>query len=206
MRQPLRWSDLINLPCIESLVDSPDDQMRLKLAREGTRAGSEGKMNRRERSHRIGLRERVMSSVRSNAVVHSRDNTEFESSGDKKRQTMRISAWMPSVVRRICWIGLLAIEIVYSSIGAFADGRAELFPAFPGAEGAGAYTPGGRGGQVLTVTNLDDYDPREQKPIPGSLRRAVMTRGPRIILFHVSGTIELKRDLTISEPFITIAE
>jgi pectate lyase len=80
-----------------------------------------------------------------------------------------------------------------------------LFPAFPGAEGAGAYTRGGRGGQVLAVTTLEDYDPKGGKPIPGSLRAAVKTRGPRTIVFRVGGTIELKADLDITEPFITIA-
>ena len=48
-------------------------------------------------------------------------------------------------------------------------------PAFPGAEGYGAYTRGGRGGQVLLVTTLADYVPGE-KPIPGSLRAAVWAR------------------------------
>ncbi len=79
-----------------------------------------------------------------------------------------------------------------------------LFPAFPGAEGAGAYTKGGRGGQVLAVTNLEDYDPKG-KPIPGSLRAAIKTKGPRTIVFRVGGNIELKADLDITEPFVTIA-
>jgi hypothetical protein len=81
----------------------------------------------------------------------------------------------------------------------------ELFPAFPGAEGAGAYTLGGRGGKVLLVTTLEDYDPRRENPIAGSLRKAILTKGPRIIVFRVAGNIELKRDLTIDEPFVMIA-
>ena len=53
-------------------------------------------------------------------------------------------------------------------------GAAEArLPAFPGAEGAGAYTPGGRGGKVYLVTTLADYRPGREKPIPGSLRAAV---------------------------------
>lgn len=82
---------------------------------------------------------------------------------------------------------------------------AEVFPAFPGAEGAGAYTPGGRGGQVIAVTTLEDYRPDREQPIEGSLRAAVLTSGPRTIIFRVAGNITLKTELTISEPFVTIA-
>jgi len=77
--------------------------------------------------------------------------------------------------------------------------------AFPGAEGAGAYTVGGRGGKVLFVTNLEDYDPAKDEAIAGSLRAACETKGPRIVVFRVSGTIALKAALTIKEPYITIA-
>ncbi len=71
-------------------------------------------------------------------------------------------------------------------------------PAFPGAEGFGAYTVGGRGGQVIKVTNLDDNG-------PGSFREAVNTPGPRIVVFDVSGIINLESGLTVREPFLTIA-
>ncbi len=76
--------------------------------------------------------------------------------------------------------------------------------AFPGAEGFGARTPGGRGGAVLFVTTLDDYHPDRDEPIPGSLRAAVDTKGPRIVVFRVSGNIELKHTLTVAEPFLTM--
>jgi pectate lyase len=75
---------------------------------------------------------------------------------------------------------------------------AEKQRAFPTAEGFGAYTPGGRGGKVLFVTNLND-DGR------GSFREACETKGPRSVLFRVSGTIELKSRLVIREPYLTIA-
>ena len=71
--------------------------------------------------------------------------------------------------------------------------------AFPGADGFGALTPGGRGGQVLYVTRLDDA--RE----PGTLRYALESRGPRVVLFRVSGTIQLRENISITEPFVTVA-
>jgi hypothetical protein len=70
--------------------------------------------------------------------------------------------------------------------------------AFPSAEGFGAYSKGGRGGQVLYVTNLNDDG-------PGSLRWAVEQEGPRTVVFGVSGTIELQRRLNIENPYLTIA-
>jgi len=77
--------------------------------------------------------------------------------------------------------------------------------AFPGAEGHGRYVTGGRGGDIYYVTTLADYD-RNQTPIPGSLRYGIDRedkRGqsnadrysPRTILFNVSGTIFLEREL-----------
>jgi hypothetical protein len=71
-------------------------------------------------------------------------------------------------------------------------------PAFPGAEGFGAFAQGGRGGRVYHVTTLQDHG-------PGSLREAVEAVGPRIVVFDVSGTIRLSKSLDIEEPFITIA-
>ena len=76
-------------------------------------------------------------------------------------------------------------------------GEPPFLPAFPGAEGFGAKATGGRGGQVYEVTNLDDAG-------PGSLRDAV-SKGDRTVIFRVSGTIELKKKLTLTKPNITIA-
>jgi len=70
--------------------------------------------------------------------------------------------------------------------------------AFPGAEGFGRFAQGGRGGQVIKVTNLDDSG-------PGSLRAAVEAQGPRIVVFEVGGVIRLKSDLKITNDHITIA-
>ena len=69
--------------------------------------------------------------------------------------------------------------------------------AFKGAEGAGRFAAGGRGGKVIRVTNLNDNG-------PGSLRAAIVSKGPRIIKFDVAGTIRLKSELVIREPRITI--
>jgi hypothetical protein len=71
-------------------------------------------------------------------------------------------------------------------------------PAFPGAMGGGEYAIGGRGGKVITVTNLNDDG-------PGSFREACETGGARIVVFNVAGIIQLKTPLIIRAPYITIA-
>ena len=86
--------------------------------------------------------------------------------------------------------------LVFSS--ATLSSEKQTILAFPGAEGFGAYAKGGRGGQVYTVTTLEDSG-------PGSFRRAVEQEGPRTIVFAISGTISLKENITIRNPLITIA-
>ncbi|MCP9752002.1 pectate lyase [Ferruginibacter sp. HRS2-29] len=63
--------------------------------------------------------------------------------------------------------------------------------AFPGAEGFGKYTTGGRGGRVVIVSNLNDKG-------PGSLREAVTAKDTRTIIFSISGTIHLEKKLVIA--------
>jgi hypothetical protein len=75
--------------------------------------------------------------------------------------------------------------------------QAEI-PAFPGAEGGGAFSFGGRGGRVIVVKNLNDSG-------PGSLRDACEQGGARIVVFNVSGIIRLKSPLIIRAPYITIS-
>ncbi len=70
--------------------------------------------------------------------------------------------------------------------------------AFPTAEGFGAYAQGGRGGEVLFVTNLDDSG-------AGSLRAAIEAEGRRTVVFRTSGIIELKSGLRVRESYLTIA-
>jgi cysteine-rich repeat protein len=71
-------------------------------------------------------------------------------------------------------------------------------PAFPGAEGFGSDTPGGRGGKVIFVTNLNDSG-------PGSLRAALEASGPRFVVFKTGGVLKTNKELVIKNPYITIA-
>ncbi len=71
-------------------------------------------------------------------------------------------------------------------------------PAFPGAQGGGMFSFGGRGGKVHVVTSLDDRG-------PGTFREALEAGGARIVVFNVAGIIHLKERIRIRAPYITIA-
>ena len=95
------------------------------------------------------------------------------------------------------WLGDVSYDAEARSV-TLRNLRPSPAPAFPGVEGFGKYTVGGRGGKVIEVTNLNGAG-------PGSFRAAVSAKGPRTIVFRVSGTIALESELKIREPYVTIA-
>jgi pectate lyase len=97
---------------------------------------------------------------------------------------MAWSCYVNHLVRLLAWIVLFLPDLAHG------------LPAFPGAEGFGSDTPGGRGGDVHVVTTLRGRG-------PGSFRAAINASGPRIIVFAVSGTVQGR--LEIKEPYLTIA-
>ena len=92
--------------------------------------------------------------------------------------------------------GLLSAAAGLMFGAVLASAAEKPLPAFPGAEGWGCDTPGGRGGKVMIVTNLNPDG-------PGSLQEACAAAGPRIVVFEVSGVIS--NTITIENSNITIA-
>ena len=98
------------------------------------------------------------------------------------------------------------IAVFYLMIFAMVYEANAAVPAFPEAEGGGAESVGGRGGQIIYVTNLNSEG-------PGSLREAMEeTLGPRIVVFNVSGIIHLQKTATnpngfvyVTNPYLTVA-
>jgi len=90
-------------------------------------------------------------------------------------------------------------RLIFGLLLLLAASPATAQTAFPGAVGWAAETPGGRGGRIVRVTNLDADG-------PGSLKAALEARGPRIVVFEVGGVIDMGlTTITITEPFLTIA-
>lgn len=97
-----------------------------------------------------------------------------------------------------CRVSLFGFLLLFVVLAGYSNQDARRIPAFPGAEGGGRYTTGGRGGQVIRVTNLNDSG-------PGSFREALNTRGPRTVVFDVAGNIKLLSRIRIRHGDLTIA-
>lgn len=95
---------------------------------------------------------------------------------------------------------IICLVSLFSGLGLTAQ-----TPAFPGAEGGGMYTTGGRGGLVYYVTSLDDTNTGNSSTREGTLRWCLGQSGKRTILFKVSGVISLGSRLSISKGDVTIA-
>lgn len=95
------------------------------------------------------------------------------------------------------WLAALLLALAMPASPAWTADAAPL--AFPGAVGPAAHTIGGRGGQILRVTTLAPDG-------PGSLKAAIETPGPRIIVFEVGGVIDMGRTtISVTHPYLTIA-
>ncbi|HET6522976.1 pectate lyase [Sphingopyxis sp.] len=100
-------------------------------------------------------------------------------------------------MRRKPWITALLLALAMPAAPASAADAAPS--AFPGAVGPAAATPGGRGGKILRVTTLAPDG-------PGSLKAAIETPGPRIVVFEVGGVIDMgRKTIEIKHPYLTIA-
>jgi hypothetical protein len=95
----------------------------------------------------------------------------------------------------------LCLALAAGAVVLFPNKGLAALPAFPGAQGGGANSVGGRGGNVYEVTNLNDSG-------TGSLRACVednLNYGPRTCVFRVGGTIVLNSSMNVTHPYLTVA-
>lgn len=111
------------------------------------------------------------------------------------RKLKKLTAFIAGIVTAVSCTGVDVTE-KGAPKAVTADAASANIPAFPGAVGGGKYATGGRGGEVYHVTNLNDSG-------AGSFRDAV-SKSNRIVVFDVSGTIELKSNI-LCQSNITIA-
>lgn len=126
------------------------------------------------------------------SAVHVNDPRATTYSFDTATATMHL----PSLLidgQAFTGVRVEGTQMAVLSVGAAAEGTAQ---AFPGAAGFGAQATGGRGGRVITVTNLNANG-------PGSLQAALDEQGPRTVVFAVSGLIDAAIHLTRGD--VTIA-
>lgn len=96
------------------------------------------------------------------------------------------------------------ISVIIAGLALCTPSVAQQQLAFPGAEGFGKYTTGGRGGKVYYVTRNDDC--KDNNLVEGTFRWALRSGDdtPRTILFKTCGTIYLTSDLRFDHPNVTI--
>jgi hypothetical protein len=92
-------------------------------------------------------------------------------------------------------IAAAAAVLAYVPLAAAATDYGGYRPSY---QGFGVNTPGGRGGAVCKVTNLNDSG-------SGSLRSCLEASGPRFVIFETSGTITISYPITVTNPYVTIA-
>ena len=102
-------------------------------------------------------------------------------------------------MKKLIWCGMLCLIFYNTRV------CAQHIAAFPGAEGGGMFTKGGRAGAVYYVNTLRDDDQGDAQLKEGSLRWCLRQDGAKTILFKVGGTIWLQKRLSINKGDLTIA-